>query len=213
MSRIGNMFLTVKILEDTPAVLSLGRLCKDHGYSFEWTSGQKPCLIKMVFGYNAIRKTTFQSSSQGDRRLLLRQARLEQHLQHHHLGKVQAQHLFPASVECESADEKERGDPSSNPTKIPKPNKKRTTTRKGDTPFFPNCLDGCKNSEKILWMKEFPRTEIHTRVLLMSPLQSRRDERYWAIIVFTRTSRKTETAKSARGLELQGLVEDVLVKS
>ena len=38
--------LTVKILEDTPAVSSLGKLCEDHGYSYEWTSGQKPCLIK-----------------------------------------------------------------------------------------------------------------------------------------------------------------------
>ena len=33
-------------LEDTPAVLSLGKLCKYHRYSFEWTSGRKPQLIK-----------------------------------------------------------------------------------------------------------------------------------------------------------------------
>ena len=30
-----DMFLTVKILEDTPAVLSCGKLCEDHGYSYE----------------------------------------------------------------------------------------------------------------------------------------------------------------------------------
>ena len=29
----------------TPAVLSLGKLCEDHGYSHHWTSGQKPQLI------------------------------------------------------------------------------------------------------------------------------------------------------------------------
>ena len=40
-----DMFLTVKILEDTPAVLSFGERCADHGYSFEWANGQKPCLI------------------------------------------------------------------------------------------------------------------------------------------------------------------------
>ena len=40
-----DMFLTVKILEDTPAVLSLGKLCEDHVYSYEWANGQKPCLI------------------------------------------------------------------------------------------------------------------------------------------------------------------------
>ena len=32
--------------EDTPAVLSLGKLCEDHGYSYERTSGQTPQLIK-----------------------------------------------------------------------------------------------------------------------------------------------------------------------
>ena len=41
-----DLFVTVKLLEDSPAVLSLGKLCQDHGYSFEWTSGQKPQLIK-----------------------------------------------------------------------------------------------------------------------------------------------------------------------
>ena len=35
-----DLFVTVKLLEDTLAVLSLGTLCDDHGYSYEWTSGQ-----------------------------------------------------------------------------------------------------------------------------------------------------------------------------
>ena len=39
-------FLTMKLLEDTPTVLSLGKLCDEHGYSFEWINGQKPHLIK-----------------------------------------------------------------------------------------------------------------------------------------------------------------------
>ena len=33
-------------LEETPAVLSLGRLCEDHGYTYHWTSGQKTHLTK-----------------------------------------------------------------------------------------------------------------------------------------------------------------------
>ena len=40
------IFLTMKLLEDTPAVLSLGKLCDEHGYSYEWINGQKPHLIK-----------------------------------------------------------------------------------------------------------------------------------------------------------------------
>ena len=41
-----DVFVTVMLLEDTPAVLSLRKLCEDHGYSYHWTSGQKPQLIK-----------------------------------------------------------------------------------------------------------------------------------------------------------------------
>ena len=41
-----NLFVTVHLLEETPAVLSLGKLCEDHGYSFEWVSGQRPRLTK-----------------------------------------------------------------------------------------------------------------------------------------------------------------------
>ena len=39
-------FLTMKVLEDTPAVLSLGKLCDENGYSYEWINGQKQHLIK-----------------------------------------------------------------------------------------------------------------------------------------------------------------------
>ena len=41
-----NQFVTVHLLEDTPAVLSLGKFWKDHGYSYEWVSGQEPRLTK-----------------------------------------------------------------------------------------------------------------------------------------------------------------------
>ena len=34
------------LLEETPAVLSLGRLCEDHGNTYHWTSDQKPHLTK-----------------------------------------------------------------------------------------------------------------------------------------------------------------------
>ena len=38
-------FVTIQIMEDTPAVLSLRKLCEDHGYSCELTSRQKPHLV------------------------------------------------------------------------------------------------------------------------------------------------------------------------
>ena len=37
-----NQFVIVQLFEETLAVLSLGKLCKDHGYSYEWDSGQGP---------------------------------------------------------------------------------------------------------------------------------------------------------------------------
>ena len=41
-----DLFVKVMLLEETPAVLSLGKLCKDHGYTYHWTSDQKPHLTK-----------------------------------------------------------------------------------------------------------------------------------------------------------------------
>ena len=36
----------MKVLENRPAVLSLGKLCDENGFSYEWIHGQKPHLIK-----------------------------------------------------------------------------------------------------------------------------------------------------------------------
>ena len=36
----------MKVLENKPAVLSLGKFCDGNGYSYEWIYGQKPHLIK-----------------------------------------------------------------------------------------------------------------------------------------------------------------------
>ena len=33
------MFFTMKVLDNTPAVLSLGKLCDENGYSCEWING------------------------------------------------------------------------------------------------------------------------------------------------------------------------------
>ena len=41
-----DIFLTMKVLDNTPAVLSLGKLCDENGYSYEWINGQKPPLSK-----------------------------------------------------------------------------------------------------------------------------------------------------------------------
>ena len=53
-----DIFLTMKLLEDTPAVLSLGQFCDEHGYSYEWINGQKPHLIENGIQNQIKTKTT-----------------------------------------------------------------------------------------------------------------------------------------------------------
>ena len=57
-----DIFLTMKVLENAPAALSLGKLCDENGYSYEWINGEKNHIsLKTGFGYNATRRTSFLS--------------------------------------------------------------------------------------------------------------------------------------------------------
>ena len=53
------IFLTMKVLDNTPAVLLLGKLCDENRYSYEQINGQKPHLNKTGFGNFTIRRTSF----------------------------------------------------------------------------------------------------------------------------------------------------------
>ena len=41
-----DLFVKIMLLEETPAVLSLVKLCEDQGFSYHWISGQNPHLIR-----------------------------------------------------------------------------------------------------------------------------------------------------------------------
>ena len=125
-----DIFLTMKLLEDTPAVLWLGKLCDEHGYSYEWINGLKPHLIKngiriqcstenfvpiVVLGLS----TTLSSSSISTSTTPSGQE--IDHSDHHQ-----------AIESSESVDRQARGDPFTSetsegllrePAEIPKPNK------------------------------------------------------------------------------------------
>ena len=45
MSKNLDIFMTLKVLENTPAVLSLGKFCDENRYSYEWINCQKPHFI------------------------------------------------------------------------------------------------------------------------------------------------------------------------
>ena len=46
MSKNLDIFLTMEVFDNTPAVLSLGKLFDENGCSYEWTNGQKSHPIK-----------------------------------------------------------------------------------------------------------------------------------------------------------------------
>ena len=54
-----DIFLTMKVLEDTPTVSSLGKLFDEHGYFYDWSTIKKHISLKTVFGYSATRRTSF----------------------------------------------------------------------------------------------------------------------------------------------------------
>ena len=56
-----DLFVTVMLLEETPAVLSLKKLCEDHGKTYHLTSGQKTHLTKndKITDCNIIRSPWF----------------------------------------------------------------------------------------------------------------------------------------------------------
>ena len=54
-----DLFFKVMLLEEIPAVLSLGKLCEDHGYTYHWISGQNHISSEMARELIAIYPTMY----------------------------------------------------------------------------------------------------------------------------------------------------------
>ena len=50
-----NILLNMKVLENAPAVVSLGKLCDEHGCSYEWINGQKTTSHKKRYSDTELR--------------------------------------------------------------------------------------------------------------------------------------------------------------
>ena len=74
-----DIFWTMKVLENTPAVLSLGKLCDENGYSYEWINGQKPHLICNTENFVPIVVPGLSSSSSGSSSTLRTPMKQESH--------------------------------------------------------------------------------------------------------------------------------------
>ena len=75
-----DIFLTMKVLENTPAVLSLGKLCDENGYSYEFSMVKNHISLRTEFGSFATRRTSFLSWSQAYQVLPLDLHQLQGHL-------------------------------------------------------------------------------------------------------------------------------------
>ena len=162
-------FFTMKVVENTPAVLSLGKVCDENWYSNEWINGQKPHLIKASSSSRSDPSTsrtlsrqkshcsTSSSSSSSsptvsDTKTREREDRIESD-------------ISPVTVST-AVDERSGRPVVIKPIKLQKPIKE-SHRQNGETRCILESRSGCKNSKEIWWMMKFLNTETLTPVLLM----------------------------------------------
>ena len=182
-----DIFSTMKVLDNTPAVLSLGKLCDENGNSYEWINGQKPHLIEdgiriicNTENFVPIVVPSLSSSSSASSSTLRTPMKQESHSSSSSssspssptVGEIPVleredapdSDISPVPV-SELVDDRSGQPEGTQANKIPKPNKKETTMERGNPcdSEIPEWL----HSGKIWWMKEFLNAETHTPVLLM----------------------------------------------
>ena len=232
-----DIFLTMKVLEKTPAVLSLGKLCDENGYSYEWINGQKPHLMKNGIrilcnteNFVPIVVPGLSSSSSGSSSTSRTPSRQGSNFSSSSssssssptVSEIQTREredqtesdISPVPVST-TVDERS-GRPDDNQANKSQNQIKRNPRGNRATRCVLRSRSGCKNSGKIWRMMKFQYMETLTPVLLMKRLQSRpqRDVRICVNTVFILISLKTEITKSVRGQKLQGpRAEDAMVES
>ena len=178
------IFLTMIVFENTPPVLSLGKLCDENGYSYEWINGQKPHLIKNGIRAQCNTKNfvpivvpglSWSSSSSSHPSTSMTPSRQECN----HPTSSSSSPTSPTTTVLSDSETREREDLSGieshpvpvsssrveemierrdpllpKPTKNPKPNKDETTRKNGD----PLC------SDILEWLQEFRENLVDDRV-------------------------------------------------
>ena len=178
-----DIFLTVKVLENTPAVLSLGKLCDENGYSYEWINCQKPHLIKD--GIRIICNTEnfvpivvlgLSSSSSSSSHSSTSMTPSRQEINHPTSSSSSSTSptttvlsdsetraredlsvidSHPAPVSSSHVERTERGDPLTKPTKNPKPNKNENHSTERSDPLYSDIPE---------WLQEFRENLVDDRV-------------------------------------------------
>ena len=199
-----DLFVTIKLLEDTLAVLSLGKLCEEHGYSYEWTSGQLPHLIK------------------NDRKI---QCKTENYVPIDvpglSIGFFQFDHKYSYNIVIaglsqfyikSSKHTKSENERSSTGRPVARTIKNQKTKIMMMTSIWHReaccaiCLSGWETSQGTSWMKVFWYPGAHPQALLANKTQNLREKWSRASTDFILTSRRTEIAKYAGEPHLQELL-------
>ena len=172
-----DIFLTMKVLENTPAVLSLGKLCDEHGYSYEWIIGQKTHLIENGIrimcnteNFVPIVVPGLLSSSSGSSSTSKTPSRQESHssssssassssptvseIQIREREDGNSSNISPVPV-SELVDDRSGQPEEIQANKIPKPNKKETT-KELDDPLYSEIPEWLQEFREILVDDEIP---------------------------------------------------------
>ena len=186
-----DIFLTMNVLENTPAVLSLGKLCVENGYSYEWINGQIPHLITNGIripcnteNFVPVVVPGLSSSSSGSSSTSRTPSRQESHsssssstsscsptvseIQIREREDATNSDTSPVPV-SNSVDDRSARPVNTQANQTPKPRKRNPRGNRA-TSCVLKSRSGCKNSGKFWWMMKFLYTEILTPVLLMKHL-------------------------------------------
>ena len=231
-----DLFLTLKVLDNTPAVLSLGKFCDENGYSYEWINGHKPHLIKdgiriicntenfvpiVVPGLSSSSSASSSTSKTPSRQESHSSASSSSSPSTPTVGEIQVREgeEIPNSdispVPVSNLVDDGSGQPEEiQANKNQKPNKKETTIEQGN-PLDSEFPEWLQEFRKIWWMMKFHYRDALTPVLLMKFLESRqqRDVRIWVNTVFILISLKTEIARSVKDENYKGPMQKMQWRS
>ena len=155
-SRSRNTFLTAKIREEKAAVISLGKLHENQGYSCNWTN-RKHVSTQMLFTHNGTRESTFRSQFRGYQRRLSSSSSFGTTSPTSSRQKNTNPKPIRASIQCEITDEKNKK--TCRPTELKIENQFEKGPRKNSErpAFFRKNPNDCKNSRRFLGAQKFTR--------------------------------------------------------
>ena len=183
------IFLTMKVIENTPAVLSLGKLCDENGYFYEWYTGQKPHIIKKGIripcntqNFVPIAVPGLSSSSSASSSSSRTPVKQESHSSSSSssspssptVGEISVREredvpnsdISPVPV-SELVDDRSGKPEETQANKAPKTNKKKTTIERGNP---------CDDSEIPEWLQEFKENLVDDEI----PLQGRLSRQFFS---------------------------------